>query len=102
MSRFSDCFEEELDESTYAFAFSRVTPVCVRKTLVGVLADVLERAKSDPTVTADLLEAVGWTTEVASLRQGQPAVRRGDVAEALAAEACQELDGHLLPIRKLR
>ncbi len=102
MPRFSDHFNEELDESTYTFAFSQVRPICDRETLVGTLADVLTQAKSDPEVTADLLEAVGWTTAVADLRQGRPTVRRGDFAEALAAEACQELDGSLVPIRKLR
>jgi len=102
MPRFSDCFEEELDENTYAFAFSQVRPVCDRETLVGMVADVLTQAKSDPEVTADLLEAAGWTTAVADLRQGRPTVQRGDFAEALAAEACQQIDGSLVPIRKLR
>lgn len=102
MTRFSDHFNQEVDESTYGFTLSTLTPSCDRETLVGVLVDVLARAKSDPTVTAELLDAVGWTTAVADLRQGRIAVRRGDFAEAIAAEACEDFDGRLVPVRKLR
>ncbi len=102
MTRFGDHFNQEIDESTYGFTLSKLTPSCDRETLVGVLVDVLARAKSDPTVTAELLDAVGWTTAVADLRQGRIAVRRGDFAEAIAAEACEDFDGRLVPVRKLR
>jgi len=102
MNRFSDHFDEEIDESTYGFTLSTLTPSCDRETLVGVLSDVLACAKSDPTVTAEMLDAVGWTTAVADLRQGRIAVRRGDFAEAIATEACEGLDGRLVPVRKLR
>ena len=102
MTHFSDHFNEEIDDSTYGFTLSELTPDCDHATLVDVLVDVLARAKSDPTVTAELLNAVGWTTAVADLQQGRIAVRRGDFAEAIAAEACEEIDGRVVPVRKLR
>ncbi len=102
INRFSYCFNEEIDESTYRFTLSKLTPVCDHTTLVEVLAEVLVNAKSDPTVTAELVDAVGWKTAVTALRPGRPAVRRGDFAEAIAAEACEDIDGRVVPIRKLR
>ncbi len=102
MARFSDHFNEEIDESTYRFTLSKLTPVRNHETLVEALAEVLERAKSDPTVTNDLLNAVGWTTAFADLRPGRTAVSRGDFAEAIAAEACEDIDGRVVPVRKLR
>lgn len=102
MTRFGDCFNEEIDDRSYGFTLSKLTPVCDRETLVRVLVEVLADAKSDPTVTDDLLKAAGWTTAVADLRQGRTPVRRGDFAEAIAAEACVDIDGRLVPVRKLR
>ena len=102
MTRFGDHFNEEIDESTYGFTLSKLTPVCDHAKLVEVLVGVLASAKSDPAVTADLLNAVGWTAAVADLRDGRTAVRRGDFAEAIAAEACEDIDGRLVPVRKLR
>ena len=78
MTHFSDHFSEEIDETTYGFTLSKLTPACDHATLVGVLTDVLARAKSDPTVTAELLDAAGWRDAVADLRQGRIAVRRGE------------------------
>ncbi len=95
-------FDHATDEATYQYTLSTLKPSCVRSDLVAGLAEVLSRAKSDPDVTADLLEVAGWSTAVADLRKGRIAVRRGDFAEALAAEACEVLDGRLVPVRKLR
>lgn len=98
----TDYFEQECDEETYEFVVSRVSPTCDRQALVDGLVTLMSRNKSDPAVTADLLAAVGWTTAVAPLRKGGIAVRRGDFAEVLAAEAAEALDDLVVPIRKLR
>ncbi len=102
MTPLDDHFEHDVDAETYSFSLSTLAPACTHEELVDGLVDVMARAKSDPTVTADLLEAAGWSTAVADLRKGRIAVRRGDFAEALAAEACETVDERVVPVRKLR
>lgn len=97
-----DYFEQDCDEATYKFVLSLVTPTATWKELVDGLAKLMSRNKSDPKVTADLLEAVDWAPAIAALRKGRVPVRRGDFAEVLAAEAAEALDEMLVPVRKLR
>ena len=97
-----DHFEQECDEDTYPFVVSKVQPVTERDDLVAVLAELMNRNKSDPTVTADLLRVAGWEIALAPLRAGRISVRRGDFGEVLAAESAEAIDGLLVPIRKLR
>lgn len=98
----TDYFEQECDELTYKFVLASVTPTCGRTDLVDGLAQFMSRNKSDPQVTADLLDAAGWAAAVAALRKGRVAVRRGDFAEVLSAEAAEALDKMVVPVRKLR
>lgn len=102
MAALTDYFEQECDEQTYSFVISTVTPNCERSALVEGMVEFMSRNKADPTVTADLLSAAGWTVAVAPLRKGRLSVRRGDFAEVLAAEAAEAFDGLLVPVRKLR
>jgi hypothetical protein len=67
----TDYFEQDVDEGTYTFALSSVTPTCATAVLVGGLAGLMSRNKSDPQVTADLLATAGWTASVAALRKGR-------------------------------
>lgn len=99
---FGDHFEQECDEETYPFVVSTVRPVTGGDDLVDVLAEIMSRNKSDPTVTADLLRAAGWEVALAPLRAGRISVRRGDFGEVLAAESAESIDGLIVPIRKLR
>lgn len=102
MTSLDATFNHQTDEDTYQFTLSTLTPSCDHAELVACLADVMSRAKADAAVTADLLETAGWSAAVADLRKGRIAVRRGDFAEALASEACEVIDGRLVPVRKLR
>ncbi len=73
-----------------------------RQDLVVALAEMMGLNKSDPTVTADLFEAVGWETASADLLAGRVAVKRGDFGEVLATEAAEAFDSLIVPVRKLR
>lgn len=95
-------FEHELDETRYRFTSSILTPSCEREDLIDHLADMMSEAKSDPDVTAALVDAAGWNVAHANLGSGQDAVRRGDFAEALAAKACKDIDHREVPVPKLR
>jgi hypothetical protein len=102
LTALSDHCDETQDDTTYKFVLSEVRFNGQRRALVSALASLMAFNKSDPQVTDDLLAAVGWDTALAPLRRGRMAVRRGDFAEVLAAEAAESLDGLTVPVRKLR
>lgn len=95
-------FAEERDDEAFDFVLSTVRATSIRAELVVALTAFLERNKVDVKVTKDLLEVAGWTTAMAPLLAGRTAVKRGDFAEMLAAEAAEAMDGMLVPVRKLR
>jgi hypothetical protein len=102
MANLSELFDEDHDQVTYKFGLSSVAASCERAELIAGLATLMASNKSDPQVTADLLAAAGWAPAIAALRKGRISVRRGDFGEVLAAEAAEDFDGLVVPVRKLR
>lgn len=104
MTAFSSFFAEEWDPGRSAdFGLSSVTEIAAeREDLVDALATWVADNKTDPAVTADLLEAAGWAVAGAAVAPGRISVKRGDFGEVLAAEAIKAFDGLVIPISKLR
>ena len=103
MTHFGDYFNEEIDESTYGFTLSKLTPVCDRETLVEVLVDVLARAKSNPTVTAESAERGRVDSRGRRSATGQDPSSTWEILLRPSRQRhARSIDGRLVPVRKLR
>jgi hypothetical protein len=102
MVEFRELFDHSTDEVRYRFVLSRLSPTAERELLIERLTEFLRDAKVNPSVTADLTRALGWTVAAAPLRAGRVSVRRGDFGEMLAAQAAISIDGQVVPVAKLR
>lgn len=98
----ADHFSEQRDESHHDFVRSEIRATSSRSQVVDALALLLKRNKANPSITAELIERLGWRLALAPLQSGNLSVRRGDFGEMLAAEATEAFDGYLVPVRKLR
>ena len=71
--------------------------------VVGQLATLMIRAKTNRAVLESMADALGWADAGARLRRSQrQGMRRGDFGEALAVAVLEDFEGYHVPVVKLR